>query len=253
MSAPQRHPRGFTLVELLVVIGIIALLISILLPALNKARESAMSVTCASNLRQIGGMFANYVADHRRLPPLNSQTSYNAKAINKDAMGMPHMLGPYMGHPEWWTIRMQSGFMRPEPINKAVFLNSVFVCPTWRAIAPAMPEAYKSGYAESTWLVPPYGAGSGNDRVWAKPRQPSLIRNAAARVHVAETLKDWHISHPINDAKLGSSLKLHLDRHNKGSNYLFADGHVAWHARADVQMQFSAPRMNSNTMDYVLE
>jgi prepilin-type N-terminal cleavage/methylation domain-containing protein/prepilin-type processing-associated H-X9-DG protein len=61
----MRSRHAFTLVELLVVIGIIALLISMLLPALNKARDSGRTVACLSNLRQLGMSLANYAADNK--------------------------------------------------------------------------------------------------------------------------------------------------------------------------------------------
>jgi prepilin-type N-terminal cleavage/methylation domain-containing protein/prepilin-type processing-associated H-X9-DG protein len=65
----NRTKRGFTLVELLVVIGIIALLISILLPALSRAREAANTIKCASNLRNVGQGMAMYVAENKQTFP----------------------------------------------------------------------------------------------------------------------------------------------------------------------------------------
>jgi prepilin-type N-terminal cleavage/methylation domain-containing protein/prepilin-type processing-associated H-X9-DG protein len=73
----RQNIRGFTLVELLVVISIIALLLAVLIPALSSARQQATTVTCATRLKDIGVVFGLYMADNNGNLPTNRYVNVN--------------------------------------------------------------------------------------------------------------------------------------------------------------------------------
>src|SRR5687768_9310436 len=100
--------KGVTLVELLVVIGIIALLISMLLPALNKARESANRAACGSNLRQIGIAYYMYAAESKDVAPLG--TMFNLPNSNSRVW---RAAGSYRyNHPKAFGLLYQAGMLK---------------------------------------------------------------------------------------------------------------------------------------------
>src|SRR5437016_10130959 len=91
--------RGFTLVELLVVLGAIALLMALLLPALVKAREAGRRAKCLSNMRQTGQALMNYLVVNHNRPPVQYEPvqDFLEDDVIKDFPSILGMLKPYLG------------------------------------------------------------------------------------------------------------------------------------------------------------
>jgi prepilin-type processing-associated H-X9-DG protein/prepilin-type N-terminal cleavage/methylation domain-containing protein len=203
----MKKRMGFTLVELLVVIGIVALLISILLPALNRARESAKQVACMSNLRQLSYLLQQYANDYHDFMP---------------CVASSELIDPF------WNQKISRYAFKTIQIGEGT--NNIFTCPALADEAypyPTFKTAYGlNGYLGST-LTEPVNA-------WLTFVKRSTVRRHSEKIVVGDGLTGTVIL-------LGLEAYLPVSRHpNMSLNMGYLDGHVAGMPRADLNMDQGA-------------
>ncbi|HEX4607934.1 MAG TPA: DUF1559 domain-containing protein [Urbifossiella sp.] len=167
---PRRLRPAFTLIELLVVIAIIAVLIGLLLPAVQKVREAAARARCANNLKQIGLALHNYEGSNGRFPPGGV---YPAGVTSNDVWSVHTRILPYI---EQANTFLQVDFTQAANVQDAVTRQRIpiYVCPSETqdvmkaATSTTGPNAinrWPTTYAANvgTWMVWNPAAGQGGD------------------------------------------------------------------------------------------
>lgn len=211
------NKKHFSLIELLVVISILAILLSILLPALNRAKKTAKQISCTSQQKQIAVCFAMYADDFDEYYPACSDPNWT--------------------WPNQWFMFIAKYAKYPYyPGNfPTKFTNTIFVCPSAEDDKNChdLGNNVQLGIGMSRNL-PPADTVAEWWKAYKVYPKTKMIKKPSSRILTADSWTSrleghWEFSQPAP-----TCYALHWQRHQKGANLAFCDGHVQWVPGKDI-------------------
>jgi prepilin-type N-terminal cleavage/methylation domain-containing protein/prepilin-type processing-associated H-X9-DG protein len=244
MTSRKVRSRGFTLTELLVVIGLIAMLISLLMPVLSKARSAANSAGCLSNLRQLGSAWQIYNAENRgrmleyiNSSPPPSELAWNCYwlgALDKLNVRGKVLLCPAADEPIPYSQPMAKGFGNVNYAWSGKFMSV-------GTVAKLNPATWRSSSYGFNKYLSVGGGGFGHDgkatnlsAVRTPAEVPVFIDCITIDVQPANYSLDFpapapeHLRGDPFPAGAQEHWKFLISRHGRGVNVCMADTSVKW-------------------------